>query len=147
MENLVEEARASFKIVLQGWTGQAYFQMITDQASVLVTAGRCFGIKSPPVVHIPTWLLTLNMQDFQDMPTMKGNTKVCLLKHEYACETMHSLLPLKPVKNTKNSYFCKKYKSLCPGAGRNQSPCHDGLKPHGSNSCWIILKNDATGEN
>lgn len=97
MENLVE-ATASFKIILQGWTGQAYFQMVTDQTSVLVTAGRCFGIKLQPVLHNPTWLLTLNVQDCQDMPAVKGNTKVCLLKHEYTCETTCSLLPLKPVK-------------------------------------------------
>lgn len=50
MENLVE-ATASFKIVLQGWTGQAYFQIITDQTSALTNAGRCFGIKFQPVLH------------------------------------------------------------------------------------------------
>lgn len=79
------------------WTGQAYFQIITDQASILTTAERCFGIKFQPVLHNPTWLLILNMPDCQTTTAMKGNIKVCLLKYEYACETMCSLLPLKPV--------------------------------------------------
>lgn len=55
------ETTASFKIILQGLTGQAYFQLITDHASILITGKWFFRTKFQPALHMTIWVLTLNM--------------------------------------------------------------------------------------
>jgi len=58
-ETLVE-ATAAFKVILQALTGQVYFQLITDHASILTTGRRCLRAKFQPVLHTTIWVLTLN---------------------------------------------------------------------------------------